>query len=235
MLKSLLFATAIALAAPVLAAPERPAADIARDASRKPAEMVAFAHVVPGAKVVDLIAGGGYFTRVFAAAVGPSGHVTALVPPSSAQIDPAAAKAVTELATDPAYGNVTVIPGLNDPSLSGNQDVAWTSQNYHDLHTFLPPEGVAGFNKAVFAALKPGGYFIVLDHAAAPGSGLSATKTLHRIDPAAVRAEVTAAGFVYDGESTALANPADPHTAIVFDPAIRGHTDQFVYRFRKPG
>lgn len=233
----MLFRAAIAavmIAAPAVAAPERPAADTARDAARKPGEMVAFAKIKPGARVVDIIAGGGYFTRVFAIAAGPKGHVVAVVTPSAAQLDAAAAKSVTDLATDPGYGNISIVPGLQDPSLNGNIDVAWTAQNYHDLHNFLPPEGVAGFNKAVFAALKPGGYYVVLDHAAAAGSGLGATKTLHRIDPAAVKAEVTAAGFVYEGEYRGLANPADPHTAIVFDPAIRGKTDQFVYRFRKP-
>lgn len=231
---SSLFGIVAVLAAPALALGVRPAADVARDAIRKPADMVAFAKVVPGAKVVDIIAGGGYFTRVFSNAVGPTGHVTAIVPPSAAELDPAAAKSITDLASDASYGNISVLPGLNDVSLSGNIDVAWTAQNYHDLHNFLPPEGVMGFNKAVFAALKPGGLYVVLDHAAAAGSGVSATKTLHRIDPAAVKAEVTAAGFVFDGESTALANPADPHSVIVFDPAIRGKTDQFVYRFRKP-
>jgi len=224
----------VMVSAPAAAAPVRPAEDIARDAARKPAEMVAFAKIGPGSNVVDIIAGGGYFTRVFAIAAGPKGHVTAVVPPSASQLDPAAAKSVTDLATDASYGNVSIVPGLQDPSLNANVDVAWTAQNYHDLHNFLPPEGVAGFNKAVFAALKPGGYYIVLDHAAAAGSGLTATKTLHRIDPAAVKAEVTAAGFVFEGEYRGLANSADPHTAIVFDPAIRGKTDQFVYRFRKP-
>lgn len=222
-----------ALAAPASAAGVRPPADIARDAARKPQEMAAFARVVPGAKVVDIIAGGGYFTRVFANAVGPTGKVTAIVPPSAAQIDAAAAKAVTDLANDAAYGNVAVAPAI-DAGMAGTFDVAWTAQNYHDLHNFLPPAGVAGFNKQVFEALKPGGTYVVLDHAAAPGTGLAATKTLHRIDPATVKAEVLAAGFVFDGESRALLNPADPHGAAIFDPAIRGKTDQFVYRFKKP-
>jgi predicted methyltransferase len=235
MTKSISLLTLFAvLAAPALALGVRPDADIARDAARKPADMIAFAHVVPGAKVVDIMAGGGYFTRVFSNAVGSGGHVTAIVPPSSAERDPVSAKSITDLASDASYGNISVLPGLNDPSLSGNIDVAWTSQNYHDLHNFLPPEGVMGFNKAVFAILKPGGIYVVLDHAAVAGSGTAATNTLHRIDPAVVKAEVVAAGFVFDGESKVLANPADAHTALVFDPSIRGKTDQFVYRFRKP-
>jgi predicted methyltransferase len=86
----------------------------------------------------------------------------------------------------------------------------------------------------VFAALKPGGVYIVLDHSAADGSGLAATNTLHRIDAAQVKKEVEAAGFKFEGESNALRNPADPRTANVFDASIRSHTDQFIYKFRKP-
>jgi predicted methyltransferase len=89
-------------------------------------------------------------------------------------------------------------------------------------------------DRQAFAALKPGGLFVVIDHVAPAGSGMVDTGTLHRIDPAIVKQQVQAAGFVFDGESNALRNPADPHTAKVFDKSIRGHTDQFIYRFRKP-
>ena len=210
----------------------RPAADTTRDAARKPAEMLAFAHVRAGAKVVDFLPGHGYFTRLFAVAVKPGGSVVAVVPAEAAKLDAEGAAMVAAIGADKSYGNVSVASALSDPAVTG-LDLFWTAQNYHDLHNALPPEGVTGFNRAVFAALKPGGYYVVVDHAA-PATGLTATKTLHRIDPAIVKAEVTAAGFVFDGESTALANPADPHTAMVFDPAIRGKTDQFAYRFRKP-
>ena len=98
----------------------------------------------------------------------------------------------------------------------------------------MGPADVAAFNRNVYAALKPGGYFIVLDHAAEAGSGLRDTDTIHRIDEAAVKSEVEAAGFVLDGESTILANPADDHKLMVFNPAIRGKTDQFLLRFKKP-
>jgi predicted methyltransferase len=108
-------------------------------------------------------------------------------------------------------------------------------QNYHDLYDkFMGPADVPAFNKAVFAALKPGGVYVVLDHAAVAGSGIGATETLHRIDPARVKADVLAAGFKLDAESTILANASDDHTKKVFDPSIRGHTDQFLYRFKKP-
>ena len=110
----------------------------------------------------------------------------------------------------------------------------WTSQNYHDLHN-IPGLDVVAFNKVIYASMRPGGVYVILDHSAPAGSGATTTKTLHRIDPAVVRQEVEAAGFKFDGESKVLANSADPRTANVFDPSIRGHTDQFILRFRKPG
>ena len=220
------------IAAPAFAA-ERPAEDVARDANRKPADMVAFAGIKPGMTVADMIPGGGYFTRVFANAVGPQGQVIAIIPAQAEAAYPDAAKALRGMATA-GWPNVTVAGSPIDPAVAGKVDVFWTAQNYHDLHNSLPPEGVIGFNKAVFAALKPGGSYVVVDHAAADGSGLAATKTLHRIDPAVIKQEVTAAGFTFEGESSALRNAADPRTANVFDPAIRGKTDQVVYKFRKP-
>lgn len=111
----------------------------------------------------------------------------------------------------------------------------FTSQDYHDLHDkFMRPTDAAVFNKAVLKALKPGGAYVVIDHAAQPGSGLRDTDTLHRIDPASIIREVQAAGFVLEAQSDLLRNPADTHTSIVFDPQIRGHTDQVFLRFRKP-
>jgi len=212
----------------------RPAEDTARDAARHPDAMLTFAQVKPGDTIVDMIAGHGYFTRLFAVAVKPSGHVIAIVPAQVAEHDPEAPKALAAIAANPAYGDVSVVPALSDPSVK-QVDVLWTAQNYHDLHNIMGPAAILGVNKAIFAALKPGGTFVVVDHVALAGSGDVATKTLHRIDPAMVKAEVVAAGFVFDGESNALANPADAHDKIIFDPAIRGHTDQFMYRFKKPG
>jgi predicted methyltransferase len=228
---AVLTAAAAAAASPATAVADasRPDVDIARDAARHPAEMLAFAHIDGGKKVVDFIAGHGYFTRLFAVAVKPGGSVIAVLPKVVAEHDADAVKAMASIAALPAYGNVTVVPGLLDPSIK-NVDVVWTAQNYHDLHN-TSPEMLAGANQAVFAALKPGGYYVIVDHAGAVGS--NATSTLHRIDPNVVKAEVTAA--VFDGETKVLANPADDHTKAVFDPSIRGHTDQFAYRFKKPG
>ena len=225
-------AVALTLAAPSLAHPPRPAADIARDAARKPTEMLALAKIGKGSRVADLLPGGGYFTRLISAAVEP-GSVVAIVPPQSAELYPADAKAIADLAADKEVGNVTVVQSAAQiPPAS--LDVFWTAQNYHDIHAFQPPENVVAFNRQVFAALKSGGYYVIVDHTAAPGAGVSVAKSLHRIEPLAVKTELTAIGFVFDGETAILANPADPRTASVFDPAIRGKTDQFAYRFRKP-
>jgi predicted methyltransferase len=213
----------------------RPAADRDRDAERKPAEMLAFAGVRPGIVVVDMLPGGGYFTRLFSDVVGPTGKVIAYVPDEMYAGRPKSLDGVTAIAAEPTHSNIqpTHNPALA-PGPANIVDVAWTSQNYHDLHN-VPGLDVVAFNKVIYASMRPGGVYVVLDHSAPAGSGLTDTNTLHRIDAAIVRKEVEAAGFKFDGESTVLANPADPRTVKVFDPSIRGHTDQFVLRFRKPG
>lgn len=215
--------------------PARPKDDIDRDAARKPAEMLEFAGIKPGQTVVDLMPGKGYFSKLFSAAVGPNGKVYAFTPAEFAKFSKTALPANGAVA-DTAWPNVIfATTPINDFAVPTPVDVVWTAQNYHDLHdSFAGPADLAKVNAAVFRALKPGGYYVILDHAAAAGSGLSATETLHRIDPAAVKAEVTAAGFKFVGESKVLANPEDNHTLKVFDPALRGHTDQFIYKFQKP-
>jgi predicted methyltransferase len=231
------YAAAPAYVTAAVADKGRPAADVQRDAERKPAEMLAFAGVKPGQTVVDIIPGGGYFTRIFAKAVGPSGTVYAVsgpVRPSGDPAKPTPTPAQDVIAADSAYGNVKSLHvPMTALTLPAKADVVWTSQNYHDLHNVAGLD-LAAFNRSVYAALKPGGVYIVLDHAAAGGAPADVTNTLHRIDPAVVRKEVEAAGFKFDGESKVLANAADDHSKKVFDPAIRGHTDQFVYKFRKP-
>lgn len=212
----------------------RPEADTKRDADRKPAEMLDFAGVKPGDKVADFIPGGGYFTRIFAKAVGPTGKVFAVTnPPAPNATAPAPILAV---AADPQYGNITVVStGIGSFQLPEQVDVFWTSQNYHDLYLTRFNLDVPAAVKTIYDSVKPGGVFIVLDHVAASGAEVGPTaNTLHRIDPAAVRKTVEAAGFKFEGESKVLANPADDHTKGVFDASLRGHTDQFVYKFRKP-
>ena len=231
-MKLLVMAMVLAFAAPGWAQ-ERPAADTARDAARKPTEMVAFAGVKPGQVVADMIPGGGYFTRVFSQAVGPQGKVIAIIPAAAEAAYPEPTKAVRAMTAN-GWPNISVVSTPLDPAITGKLDMFWTAQNYHDLHNSQTPEQVLGFNKAVFAALKPGGVYVIVDHAGREGTGITETKTLHRIDPAIIKSEVAAAGFKFDGESQTLRNPADPKTAAIFDPAIRGKTDQIVYRFKKP-
>lgn len=211
--------------------PSRPAADTARDAARKPAAMVEFAGMKPGDTVLELLPGGGYFTRIFSKVVGPKGKLYAAVPDAKgADAEPAAAA----IAADPGYANVSVVPVAPLPALPP-LDIVWTSWNYHDLHLSRVHADMAVVDKQWFSMLKPGGVVVIVDHVALPGSpAVETADKLHRIDPAVVKAEMTAAGFTFDGETNVLANPADPHTAIVFDPSIRGKTDQFAYRFKKP-
>ena len=219
--------------ATAVAHPARPAEDVARDSTRKAAEMLTFAEIRPGQTVVDIVPGGGYFTRVFAVAVGPKGKVIAYVPTELAAKYESEANA-RKLAA--AYPNVEAVvhPMGGTPAL-GIADVVWTAQNYHDFHTALfgPPD-VARVNKAIFDVLKPGGLYIVVDHVAEEGSGIRDANKLHRIDPETVKSEIVAAGFVFEGESNALRNRDDKHGASVFHESIRGRTDQFVYKFRKP-
>ncbi len=223
--------TALAAGSAAVSDPSRPAADVARDAARKPDEMLTFSGLKAGDVVLELLPGGGYFTRIFSKQIGPSGHLYAAVPAAtSADAEPAAAA----IAAEPGYANITVVPIQPLPTMPP-LDMIWTSWNYHDLHLTRVHADMALVDKGWFALLKPGGVVIIVDHAALPGAPAVATAdNLHRIDPAIVKTEMEAAGFVFDGESTVLRNPDDPHTAIVFDASIRGKTDQFAYRFRKP-
>ena len=209
----------------------RPEADTKRDDARKPAEMLDFAGVKPGQTVVDLIPGGGYFTRIFSKAVGPKGTVYAVSGPPR----PGSTPAQDTIAADANYSNVKSIhaPLAGGLSIPTQADIVWTSQNYHDVKN-VPNIDMLAFNKAIFNSLKPGGEFIVLDHVANADTA-NATSTVHRIDPAVVKKEVEAAGFKFEGESKALANPADDHKGRSTDDGpLRGHTDQFIYKFRKP-
>jgi predicted methyltransferase len=220
--------------AKAVADPLRPDAARALDAERKPAEVLAFAGVKAGDKVADVMPGAGYFTLLFSDVAGPKGHVYAVVPNEILKFGPRATDGINALAAQKKNVSLVTVP-INDFKVDEKLDLVWTSQNYHDFHDkFMGPADVAKVNKAIFDALKPGGVYLVLDHAAEAGSGLRDTDTLHRIDPAAVKAEVTAAGFVFAGESKVLVNPADAHDKNVFDGAIRHHTDQFIYKFVKP-
>ncbi len=229
--------TAIAAALPAniaaAAADPKRAESAKNDATRHGPEILAFAGVKPGARVIDLIPGGGYWTRLFAGAVGPRGHVYAIWPDEYVKVD--GEEVAPYKAVAAAYPNVSIAQqpatALSAPE---KVDLIFTAQNYHDYpDKFMGHIDPALLNKAAYAALKPGGIYLIVDHAAAAGSGMRDTDTLHRIDPAIVKRQVEAAGFKFVGESRILANPADDKTKNVFDKAVRGHTDQFIYKFRK--
>ena len=219
-----------------IADPARPAADSERDVNRKPAEMVAFGEVMPGDKIGELIPGGGYMTRILSKAVGSTGKVYVFAgAPVQREGQPPPAAPVAAITADAAnYGNVQVIlTDFTKIPAPEPLDLVWTSQNYHDMHNPGRNLDINAANKAIYGALKPGGVYVVLDHQSAKGVDFDAQK--HRIDMAKVKAEVLAAGFEFVAESQVLDNPADDGSKGVFDPSIRGKTDQFILKFKKPG
>jgi predicted methyltransferase len=220
--------------AQALADPGRTAHRNAADERRKPRELITLSGVKPGDRVLDLIPGDGYWTRIFSKIVGPEGKVYAVWPQNYARVAQGNVATLRSLKTD--YPNVATDVQAS-PTLTAPEplDLVWTSQNYHDYpDEFMGNIDPSVLNRAVFAMLKPGGVFMIIDHAAAPGRGMGDTEKLHRIDPATVRQQVEAAGFRFEGESKVLVNPADPLDIPVFNPQIRGRTSQFAYKFRKP-
>ncbi len=248
--KSIMFAT-VALGAASLhaAAPASNAASVAQaladparasqrgdDARRHPAELVGLSGVHAGQRVLDLIPGSGYWTRIFSRIVGPKGKVYAVWPEAYGKLATGDVAKLKAIAADPHYANV-VVQVQPSVQLSAPEplDLIWTSQNYHDYgDPFMGSPGTAAFAKMAYRLLKPGGTFVVIDHKSAPGRGTADTDTLHRIDPDTVIKEAKAAGFELVGHSDVLLNPQDPLTIKVFDKAIRGHTSQFAFKFRKP-
>jgi predicted methyltransferase len=242
---ALLASTAISVAAPAVTAKMkaavadtgRPAADTARDENRKPAEMLAFAGITPGKVVVDLLPGGGYFTRIFAKAVEPGGRVYAYF---GIQYD-ARLKSQNK---DPdnqfadlkaTYKDLDVIHGPLPQFVTPEPvDVVWTSQNYHDMHNKAYAMDVNEVNKAIYKSLKPGGYYVIIDHKAAESTGDTVTEDLHRIKESTTKTEVEAAGFKLVAEGHDLVNAADDGTKKVFDADVRGKTNQFMLKFQKP-
>jgi predicted methyltransferase len=226
--------TKVPNAALIVADPARPEADRALDASRHPAELLAFLNIRPGETVADIWPGD-YWDRLFAKAVGPKGKVYAvhLIEADQGEHHTTPPDGSMPLPDHPNV--VSVAAHTNTFALPAKADLIWMRQNYHDLYDkFVGPADVPAFNKGVYQALKPGGRFVIIDHAAPDGSKLAATDTTHRIDPAVVKADMAAAGFKFVGESNVLRNPADDRTKLVFDPSVRGKTDQFVYVFQRP-
>jgi predicted methyltransferase len=202
----------------------------------KQSALIRFARVDVGSTVIDVYPGDGDWTRLFSDAVGPEGRVYSFVPAEVADFKNDPVGLMRTLAKEPGRENVEAVSAdlVAMPEAAQSADVVWLHLFYHDLHTALiQDKGAtpADFNRAVYERLKPGGSYVIVDHAAAAGSGTRDTQSLHRIDPAFVREEVEVAGFVLDEASTMLANKSDTHSIKVFDPSIKGQTDRFAYRF----
>jgi predicted methyltransferase len=231
-------AAAAAMAA-AIASPDRPETDREQDGRRKPAELLAFAGVAPGMHVLDAFSAGGYYTELLSRVVGPTGSVIAYNNAAYARF---AAKGIAERYAGDRLPNVRQVTEEVDKLAlpPDSLDLALFVMSYHDLYWrpadgSWPPTDPAQLLAVLRTALKPGGTIVVQDHVATGGGDTAAiVDSLHRIAPDVVRRDFERAGFVFDGESPMLAHPDDDHTVLVFDPAIRGRTDQFVYRFRKP-
>lgn len=227
--------------AAAVANPARPATDRLRDPARKPTECLALSGLKPSDRIADVYPGGGYYSRLFSLVVGPRGRVYPMIPQVLAARTPRMARDTQAQFAAPAFRNIeALVTPLESIQAPEPLDVLWMGQVYHDMpNVEMGPADIAAMNRAVFKALKPGGRYVVTDHAAPSGSGFldrepDMSKRIHRIDPAIVERQVLAAGFVLEAEGSLLINPADPHTASVFDDSIRGHTDQFFFVFRKP-
>lgn len=226
--------------AEAVASPLRPPRDVQRDASQKPAEVLTFAGVKPGDRIADFWPTPPYSTALLSAAAGPKGRVYAIIPAKLFKDVPQAEPKVRGDLSP--YKNVTLLVQPFDRfSVPEKLDMVWMGKIYHDFPnvTEMGPLDIAEVDRAVFRALKPGGVFIIIDHAAPTGSGFRDTepddaKRLHRIDAEIVKAQVRAAGFVLVAESHLLANPGDDHSKSPFDPIVRDRTDRFVLKFRKP-
>jgi predicted methyltransferase len=215
-----------------VANPARPADAKAADAIRKPAETLAFSGVSPGMTVGEFYPGGGYFTRMLSDVVGPSGHVYAIENVGWR----GAVEADRALLAEGRWKNVSIdIQPFGTVGFPKPLDLAWVTQNYHDLKIAeYGKVDTVTFDRAVYAALKPGGTYFILDHQGRPGMSDADIAKVHRIDRATVIREVTSAGFKLVAQGSFLHRPADTHKLSIFDKTIQGHTDQFALKFVKP-
>jgi len=225
--------------ATAVAAPGRPADQVKLDADRKPAELLAFAGLKRGMKAADIMAGAGYYTEIMARVVGPKGSVIAYEPTQFAPTSDKDKAVWTSLITRNSNVKQTAYTFEAFAAPAGSLDFTMLHLSYHDLYWEsteykVPRADPALFVAALYRATKPGGIVAVVDHVGAGGDTRVVVDKLHRIDPAVVKADFLKAGFVLDGESDLLKVAADDHTKLVFDPAVRGKTDRFAFRFRKP-
>lgn len=222
-----------------IASPDRPAADRERDARAKPEAVLTFLGARPGMQVIDYFAGDGYYTELLARIVGEKGKVIEYNNGGYASfVGQELAKRFADKRVPNTLIRVAEIPDLKLPDNS--LDAALFVMSYHDI--YYTPDGAKGpmgdpaqMLGGLFKALKPGGVVVVQDHVAIAGTDpTESVQKLHRIDPEAVKREFDKAGFKFDAEDATLKSGDDDHTKLVFDPAIRHKTDQFIFRFRKP-
>lgn len=220
--------------AAILAAPDRSEADKERDASRHPAEVLALMKVQPGQMILDVGAGSGYYSEVFARAVGPTGMVHAINDPGTIEKFPQVETNLAARAENLKEGHIyPEVTPYTEITAHKPADAVFLGQMYHELIR----QGVdeLAFNTAIYNALRPGGLYVIEIHNAKPGAGPGVSDSLHRADPQIVKKMVLAAGFkMVDENTTLLGNPEDPKDIMVFDPSIRYHTDRTLFIFRKP-
>jgi predicted methyltransferase len=230
--------TTLELANVAVANPARTAEARAMDESRKPAEVLAFLGLRPGMDAADLLTGSGYWAQIMAMIVGPEGSVTAFEPDQFYKAGEEKDKLDALIAASPGV-TLSHYPFDKFAPTAGAYDFALINLSYHDLYWEsarygIPHTDPAAFTRNLYAAMRPGAVVGVIDHVGPAGDTRAIVEKMHRIDPATVRADFERAGFKLEAQSDLLANPADDHTKLVFDPAIRGKTDRFLYKFRKP-
>lgn len=230
-----LAAACLLLAFGIANASDRSDEDKARDTHRKPAEVLEFLGLKPGDTVVDIWASGGWYTEVLSNAVGDEGHVYSQNAPSVLQFrEGVHDRTLTARLADGRLGNVERIDvALAESPIEDNSvDFAITALNFHDVYNRNGAEAAVEFMASVYAVLKPGGVFGVIDHT---GNADTDNSDIHRLDPELAKAAATEAGFIVEAEGDLLSHPDDDHTKMVFDPTIRGKTDRFILKLRKPG
>lgn len=225
------------VSAAVAATANRSEDNVKLDEGRKPAEVLSFLGLQSGMQAIDLFGGNRYWAEIIAPAVGPKGHVTVWEPTQFYDQKAADKFAAFQAKVPNTHLIVTPFEAMALPENS--YDFMMINLNYHDVYWESAKYGVVrmepdAFLKTVYASMKPGGIVGVIDHVGNPGDTRATVEKYHRIDPAVVKADFEKAGFKLEAESDILKNPADDHSLLVFDPKIRGKTDRFIYKFRKP-